>query len=495
MDVNNSRIQLTAKVITDLASGWTPHEGQIEVLRPLLYGGKRRIFVECGRKFGKTESVLYLLHREAMQNPNHHYYFIAPTIKQARELIWENNRLKGFLTPEVTARYVYKDYEQDMRRVFNNGSFIKLDGADNWPSYAGINPHGLAYDEFKDIDPRFYDVMEPNLASKDAWMYIVGTPPDSEENLFCRLAEEFKGDDQSDYFNMPTWTNPHIPAKWLERQKERLISRGDHHVWLREYEAKRVRGGARSIFPMFEPAKTNPVSGEVLEFTRHVRPEGELEAEIRRHQRDYEFYQIFDPGSVVCFAVIFAAVHKYSKKVIILDEIYEKDKAKTSTKQIYPRAMQMYAKFGVPGHKVHKVFDYAAQWFANEVAAEYGEGLMPCTKDLNDKENKLSVIKDFMVASLFEVGQKCKWTVWEISNYIVDDNGKIPKKNDHIIDSLRYLFNAANLRTTPRERYVRDPDSRIWVPEHDSEFADEGLIGLDFYQDLDEDEETEGIYA
>jgi hypothetical protein len=455
----------------------------------------KRIFVECGRKFGKTESTLYLLHREAMLNPGQHYYYIAPTIKQARELVWENNRLKGFLTPEITKKYVEKDYEQDMRRVFNNGSFIKIDGADNWPAYAGVNPHGLAYDEFKDIDPRFYDVMEPNLASKDAWLYIVGTPPDSEDNLFCRLAEEFKYDSLSKYYNMPTWTNPHISKDWLEKQKQRLIARGDYHVWLREYEAKRVKGGARAIFPMLDQAKTDARTGEMLEESRHVKfatPE-RLE-ELRRYQRDYDFFLGFDPGSVVCFGVLFAAVHKYTRKVTFISCIYEREKSKTSTKQIYPRARKMVDDLGIAWSRVYQLYDHAATWFANEVAAEYGIGLMPCTKDLNDKENKLSVIKDFLNEDLWEAfGKECKWLVWEMANYITDETGKIPKKNDHLIDIMRYIFNAANLRSVPRKRYVKDPESRIWVPEHDEEFEiEENRIDLNPELDDYSDDQYEG---
>jgi hypothetical protein len=50
-----------------------------------------------------------------------------------------------------------------------------------------------------------------------------------------------------------------------------------------------------------------------------------------------------------------------------------------------------------------------------------------------------------------------------MSTYATDDDGKIPKKNDHAIDSLRYLMNAAHLSTVPRERHKRPDDRREWT--------------------------------
>ncbi len=483
------RLRVTGQILQDLHSCWFPHEGQVQVGKPLFYGGAKRVFVECGRKFGKTDDSIYTLNRFAAMTPNSHYYYIAPTSKQGGELVWENGRLPNFFKGALKDKYVQRVYEQDMRVVFKNGSFIKVDGAENYEAYRGINPHGIVYDEFKDHDERFHEAMEPNLAPYDAWLLILGTPPETEDNLFCRLAEEFKYDADSRYFNMPTHTNPHISKEWLEKQRQRLILRGDEHVWLREYMAKRVKSGQKYIFPMLKTPEKNAIDGSLVGYTEHVRPHQEIVSTIRRYYRDYDYYITFDPGSASCFAVLLSAVHRQSKKVLILGEIYEKDKNKTSTKQIYPRAKRLAEDFNIDWHRITKTYDNAATWFANEVLYEFGDSLMPCSKDVKNKENKLSVIKDFLLDGLWQASENCVKLLWEMENYKTDDKNNIPKENDHLIDDMRYFFSAANLHSVPKKRIIKDPDRRIEWEDDDDEFEEDKP--LDIYPELEGDYDYE----
>ena len=94
-------------------------------------------------------------------------------------------------------------------------------------------------------------------------------------------------------------------------------------------------------------------------------------------------------------------------------------------------------------------YDHAATWFMNEVLDRYGRSLMPCQKDLNNKENKLGMIKDMLIDTKLIFSDRCmrgfadnKGLIWEMINYRKDDNGRIPKENDHAIDALRYKLNA-----------------------------------------------------
>ena len=92
-------------------------------------------------------------------------------------------------------------------------------------------------------------------------------------------------------------------------------------------------------------------------------------------------------------------------------------------------------------------YDNAAAWFASEVAYEYPElpfGLFPCEKDLKNKEAKLSMIKDAFLANLITISDRCEKFYWECDNYKLDDNKKIIKENDHLIDAFRYILNLAN---------------------------------------------------
>lgn len=460
-----------------MASLWTPHAGQLKVGAAYFSKGLKKIFVRCGRKFGKTEIACYILYRIALTQPNSHCYYIAPTYKQARELVWENGRLPNFLR-KLSDKYIAKISETDNRITFKNGSFIKIDGSENYEAYRGINPHAIVYDEFKDFHPKFHEGMEPNLATHEAPLFVFGTPPDTEDHAFCRVETGIGADEEGASFKMPTNTNPFISQKWLDNMEKVLVARGEWHVWMREYMAEIVPSGALNVFPMLEAAPQEARGGKITKHTKHVRPYVEIIEKIRRYPKDYTYHAIFDPASTSCFAVLFAAVHKQTKKVSCLREIYEKDKGKMSSKQIWPKAWEIKDSIVPRRDWWRDVYDYAAAWFQNEVQFEYGDNMIPCVKDLKDKEVGLSPIKDFIREDLFEMTDECPKLNWEMRNYATDEEGRIPKKNDHLIDDLRYLFKDAGLHTVPRTKLVRSSDYRLEPEEDYSDFEEDAPIDL-----------------
>jgi len=473
--------QYLATVLHDLHSVWQPHQGQIGVGHALFYQNKRRVFTRCGRKWGKTEMSLYVLHRWAMTTPNAQFYYIAPYYNQASEIIWKPGRLQNFLGCHKD-KYIESIHETDKRVVFKNGSFIKLVGSDNYDAGRGFNPDGAIYDEFKDHDYRFHQGFSDNLLAKKAPLLIVGTPPELFDHFFVRTEEEFKLDPRGAYFKRSTHTNPYIDKQELELEKQAAINKGEWAKYMREIEAEIVPGGANAIFPMLEIPRYDE-KGEFIGNSRHVVKHDELIAEISQYPKDWKYYAAYDPGSSSCFAALFAAVNVFSKKLVILDEIYEKRKIEMSTRRIYPRA-KIKMKELAPRYDWYQVYDNAASWFYNEVMAEYREALIPCDKDVNKKEEKLSVMKDFLLEDLFIISDRCKGLIQEMSTYATDDEGKIPKKNDHAIDAARYLMNAAHLNTVPRERHIRPEDRREWTTADYMEDNDIIAQPIDFDEEL-----------
>jgi hypothetical protein len=416
--------------------------------------------VRCGRKWGKTELSIYILYRWALTTPNGQFYYVAPFYNQASEIIWKPNRLQNFLGAKRN-HYIDSIHETDKRIIFKNGSFIKLVGSDNYESGRGFNPDGAVYDEFKDHDYRFHQGFSDNLLAKKAPLVIVGTPPETFDHFFVRTEEDFKLDPRGAYFKRPTHSNPYIDKEELELEKTSAIAKGEWSKYMREIEAEIVPGGANAIFPMLEIPRYDE-KGDFIGESRHVKNHSRLVDEVTSTWRDWQYYVAYDPGSATCFAAIFAAVNRYTKKVIILDEIYEKRKMEMSTRKIYPRAMDKMDNL-IPRASWSEHYDYAATWFQNEVMSEYKKAIMPCTKDINKKEEKLSSIKDFLLEDLFIMSDRCKGLISEMSTYATDENGKIPKINDHAIDAVRYMFNAAYLSTVPRDRHQRPDDRRTWT--------------------------------
>ena len=243
---------------------WTPHQSQHLVLKALFHHHCKTIFVQCGRKWGKTEVIIYCLWRWALLNPGQSCYYICPTLKQAREIVWKSRDRRGRLRIQEfgNQEFIQSIDQSEMRITFTNGSFIKVDGSDNFDAWAGISPNMLVLDEFRSFRPEFFTVMNPNRATFDAPMIIIGTPPEQiwidkdTPHQYVEIAHECRMDmfetGRSFHIKRPSWDNPDpLIHSFLGPEKKRLMRRGKASEWWREYGAELVAGGEHRIFPTF----------------------------------------------------------------------------------------------------------------------------------------------------------------------------------------------------------------------------------------------------
>jgi hypothetical protein len=431
-------IERIASGIDALHKLWTPHPAQVEIGRPLIRGETREVFAQCGRNFGKTELVSYLLWRFAWTYAGSENYYFAPFMKQAREILWASRRVQTF-GPES---WVKEINNTEMRVTFQNGSFIKLDGSDNVDAYRGVKPKGLSvFDEFKDFREEFYDAYDPNRAAFNSPLMIIGTPPEI-EGQYTKLAQDFERDPSKRFFQMPTNVNPHISPAWLERKKSELYALGEGDKWEREYQAKFVPGGANSIFPMLSKAM--------------VHSHSELMARLWRDRKKLEWILWCDPAAASCFAVLFVAVNPYTKQLYCLDEIYELQQGQMTVGKIWPRVRHIRDDL-FDMAEWRQGYDEASTWFASEVLDAYGESLEPTQKMKSDKVTGLGLIKDLMLQGKLILSDRCTKLYWELERYRKDSSGKIPKKDDHLIDCLRYTIESTHYTIREEPEIIADP--------------------------------------
>lgn len=441
--IAHRELERIAKGLDALHSKWVPHPAQIEIGHALIYGGVKDVFGQCGRNFGKTELMAYLLWRWAYTFPGSENYYFAPYMKQAREILWASKRLQHFGPFE----WVLSFNNTEMRIEFNNGSFIKLDGSDNVEAYRGIKPRGLTvYDEYKDFRPEFHDAYDPNRAAHDSPLFIIGTPPEF-ENHYTALSEVYKADPAKRWFRFPTSANPHIDRVWLENKKKELYSKGEADKWEREYEARFVKGGASRIFPMLSES--------------HVVEHTSLVASLRRDRKKLEWISFSDPAGASCFATLFAAHNPYSKKLYLLDEIYETDQSEMSVGKIGRRITSQCVELYDDKEAWRFGYDEAATWFANEMLDHFSLHFEPSRKSKQEKMVGLSLIKDMLISNSLVISSRCRKLFWEMDNYRKDDKGKIPKLNDHLIDALRYILIALNYNLNEVEEVNPEKDE-MW---------------------------------
>lgn len=451
MDLSNND-KLTIQILDDLYTGWQPHSGQKKVGKALYLDEKKQVFIQCGRKWGKTDFVIHALWRHALLNPGSACYYFCPQLKQGKEIVWSSGRIQRF----GPKKYIKKIDNSELRVTFKNGSFIKVDGSDNHEAYRGITPDFSVYDEFKDFHPKFHEGYAPNFAVKQAPLIIIGTPPQS-EGQYTDLAKECMIREDSSWFQMSSYENPHISAEWLDREKQKLIARGEEDVWFREYMAEMVRGGKNSIFPMFNRDAV----------TYHE----DIIREIARDRHKMEWYVAVDPGTTTAMAALFCAVNPYNKKFYVLDELYITDQRDTSVNVAFPNMIEkcdeLFPRGDIDEDWIF-TYDEAAAWFSTEVQGSFPEhdiALFPTQKHLNKKEEGLSLIKDMLLSEIVVISDRCEFLSWEMLNYVRDDKGKIPKKNDHLIDCFRYALGAAqyDLNDVVEAKHKKNVDERPMV--------------------------------
>lgn len=170
---------------------------------------------------------------------------------------------------------------------------------------------------------------------------------------------------------------------------------------------------------------------------------------VIQNAEKFEWYCMADPGTTTsAFAVMFAAYYRPDPYLFILDEIYEKDPAKTTPGNICPEILRKMRRYYTNVRAWKAYYDPAAAWFAQDANQRFGnDGLIfkPSTKRQGDKEEGIAVINELMCQNRVIISTTCVNTIWEIDNYYKDDRGNYIKKNDHEIDNFRYLTKMARI--------------------------------------------------
>ena len=420
--MNEQAIIDLAEGISDLNELWKPHDAQVPIGRAIFYEGAKDIFVQMGRNTGKTEVASYCLWRWAYENPNSENYIFEPFLKQAREILWAGRRIQTFGPND----WIESINESELRIRFKNGSFIKLEGSDNEAAMAGIKPKGLIiYDEFKDHRVKSIQNFEPNRAAFDVPALFIGTPPSIHNHYvdYMNLAKE--GSDGWRYFHAPTSSNPHIKKSWLEKKRRELEKLGELETWYREYEALYVKGSKGSVFPHIFKIEDKP----------WVKP------------NDFKKWQLIvgqDPASTSVFGVLFVAYNPYTKQIIPIGEIYEKDQAQMTARNIWRQVQEKLAMLnGEAFNRANQeyVYDEAAAWYKSAIEEmDSSVWLTPSRKHLYGVDGYINVLRFVLASGLIQMTPDTPMLRWELESYEKDDKGRIPKINDHLINAFQYIL-------------------------------------------------------
>jgi hypothetical protein len=152
--------------------------------------------------------------RFASENAGTDVWYISPTYKQSKAIMWEMMRE---LIPFET---IYKSNEQELTIELINHSRIMLKGGDNPDSLRGVKIDFCVFDEtaFFNHWTEVWKVVRPTLVDSKANVWFISTP--NGFNHFKKLYETVLPDFKS--FHFTTYDNPYLDKGEIDVMKQEM---------------------------------------------------------------------------------------------------------------------------------------------------------------------------------------------------------------------------------------------------------------------------------
>jgi len=180
---------------------------------------ENRFKVVCaGRRWGKSWLSIREMCRYASQ-PNKKVYYVAPTFRQAKTIIWDD-----LISKLSAVRWIKKINTTELTVRLKNGSTIALRSADNYESLRGISIDYLVMDECSDIEVACWsEVLRPALADRKGHALFISTPKGY--NWFYDLWAGAPTQDNWQSFQFTTLEGGNVPEDEVESAKSELDPR------------------------------------------------------------------------------------------------------------------------------------------------------------------------------------------------------------------------------------------------------------------------------
>lgn len=415
------------RALAYLGTVWKPHAGQIEAGQAVFMELAKMIYIECGRKFGKSEWAVFLCWMFAILYANSEVYYLAPAVKLAKELVWSNQRMQTCNSYDRTFRKKMEKIlggeieisKQEMRIILPNGSFIKVDGSDNIDSQLGLKPDLIVADEFRTFKEDWLEFMTPNLAAKNGTLVCISTPPLGPNRAYEHATEcknrMKEGNPRYFYLNLPSEKNdavPHLKA-WLKDEKARLYALGRENEWLREYMAQYISSNENAIIPQLS-RKTKTLIGL-----------NTISSKMRKNAK-YDSFIYINPGNSTIAGALLVLLDRVSGQVYVLGEYKQYNSQKTSAMEMWPEIEDKFSDIlkavKITNIDVSKDITLLCPprtpWIKRDFHEAYDLVLEDSDKECDKPEYNVGLIKDLLISGKLVINEDCNELIKESETYM-----------------------------------------------------------------------------
>src|SRR3990167_4952085 len=369
----------------------------------------------CGRKFGKTTTASEEISACAFSEKGKRVIYIAPTLDDARRLMWD--RLKGKFkdcvekTNDTRLELIVPTQDGGTSTIFL-GSWEKVD------NYRGDEFDLEVYDEvqdYKNFWMGWHESMRPTLTPRKGSALFMGTPKGF-NHLYDLFNFEAKDQDYKS-FHFTTYDNEHIPVEEIEKAKKELTEDRFAQEYLAEF--RKTEGLVYKEFNRF----------------RHV---------FKNDLREGTVVKIFggvDFGYTNPCGVITIKKDKWAV-YWVTDEWYKTGQTDAQIAD-YVQALKWEECYPDPESPA------AIQELKNR-----GVNVREVVKNKDSIKNGISTIRELFNTNRLRVHESCVNLIWELETYHYPDpkpnrneDENPVKEDDHALDALRYALSMDNALT------------------------------------------------
>ena len=183
--------------------------------------------VAAGRRTGKSRLSAYMLLFSALDGKRGQVFYVAPTMSQARDIMWDT-------LLEIGKDVIKQAHINNLQLTLINGCKISLKGGDRPETMRGVSLKFLVLDEYADIKPNVWEqILRPALADRKGKAFFIGTPMG--RNHFYDLYNYALTSDDETYsaYHFTSFDNPLLDPEEILTAKKSMSS----YAFRQEFEA------------------------------------------------------------------------------------------------------------------------------------------------------------------------------------------------------------------------------------------------------------------
>ena len=397
----------------------------------------------CGRRFGKTLVAVNELIRAAQAGPNKLVWYLAPTYKMAKGILWR--MLKDALSEKgisvsVSTKIVDTNETELTATLTQSGSRIVLRGCENEDDLRGYSLNFVVFDEVQDISMEVIDtIVRPAMGDKMAHGLYIGTPKGMGDNTIYRLY--LRGTTEPDWESwvFTTEQGGNMPIAEIESAKRVVSLTKFKQEYLASFEA--VQGRVLYNFDAVES-----VGKYIYDYS--TEPPTVTGCEIFDNGTDLHIGMDFNVAKMTAVAGIKVNIAGQKGLHVIKDFVIENANTRLMCETI---------KEAFPGRKITVYPDPSGR--ARKTSAEVGQTDFAIIREFGfrliapsraplivDSVNDLNaLLKNAVGDRLLLVHPDCREVIRCLDGLLYKEGTSQPDKDsglDHMVDGLRYLVSS-----------------------------------------------------